>query len=605
MYKMDYITNAIDNYLDNKEPYALQIDGEWGSGKTFFIKNYSEKTTKAKVIYFSVYGYNDLQNLKEDILSQVATRLDDLSILKVGNQYTPILEQFSSKGKSLLRSLSVLSDIILEEYKKNILEKVTETILIVVDDLERLSKRIYLQDFLGFIENEIIEKLKFKVLIISNESRMRNYQAFSKIKEKIIGKTIEFSRNENLLKEILQEIVTSDFLVGNLEWIIDIFSVFDNVCKINLRTVFSIIYNFEFIERQFMEQPSEFDEQYRNEYLKSVFLNVYVITNELKTGNIKSEQIQILEQHEYDRIFYIFGKLDNKNYWHVLINKYHNKNRLFDDYIIYSNSIMSYVISGIWCDDNYRNKWYECFYPDGNIKAYEKLNNFYNYSERELLNIQEQLLRDCYESNITYNKVIDIYRRFSYFQKIGLLLIEKKQFDELIARITQLLSEKNISIEEIRNLEESIIFDDSTYDNKYINDLKEVVKEKLASSYSNKILDLVDAIFKEDYKKEKSIIERIPSEEIKIFKCILSNDLISTKIVTLHNKAYNLATFITRQYLRVSNSYEFHQDEIEDVKKIIAEINNLNSNIKLDRVDSFKIDHLLQKLDALLEHWQK
>lgn len=75
--------------------------------------------------------------------------------------------------------------------------------------------------------------------------------------------------------------------------------------------------------------------------------------------------------------------------------------------------------------------------------------------------------------------------------------------------------------------------------------------------------------------------------------------------MTLHNKAYNLATFITRQYLRVSNSYEFHQDEIEDVKKIIAEINNLNSNIKLDRVDSFKIDHLLQKLDALLEHWQK
>ena len=30
---MDYITNAIDNYIDNPEPYALQIDGEWGSGK--------------------------------------------------------------------------------------------------------------------------------------------------------------------------------------------------------------------------------------------------------------------------------------------------------------------------------------------------------------------------------------------------------------------------------------------------------------------------------------------------------------------------------------------------------------------------------------------
>lgn len=499
----------------------------------------------------------------------------------------------------------MLSDITLKKIIKNTFKKNNETVVVVIDDLERLSEKLDLQDFLGFLTNDIIEKLKFKVIIVSNEKKMKNHDDFLKIKEKIISKTIEFSRDENLLKEILQEIVTSDFLVKNLEWIIDIFSIFNNVCKINLRTVFSIIYNFEFIERQFMEQPSEFDEKYRNEYLKSVFLNVYVITNELKTGNIKSEQIQILEQHEYDRIFYIFGKPDNKDYWHVLINKYHNKNRLFDDYIIYSNSIMSYVISGIWSDDNYRSKWHEYFYPVGNIEDYEKLNNFYDYSEIELLNIQERLLRDCYESNITYNKVIDIYRRFSYFQKMDLLLIEKKQFDELIARITQLLSEKDISIEEIRHLEDSILFDDSTYDNKYINDLKEVVKEKLASSYSNKILDLVDAIFKEDYKKEKSIIERIPSEEIKIFKCILSNDLISTKIVTLHNKAYNLATFINRQYLRVSNSYEFHQDEIEDVKKIIAEINNLNSNIKLDRVDSFKIDYLLQKLDALLEHWQK
>lgn len=605
MYKMDYITNAIDNYIDNKDPYALQIDGEWGSGKTFFINEFSNTTQKAKVIYFSIYGYNDFQSLKTELLLQIATELDQSSIIKTGNKLHSVFKRFNINSNLVWNSIDVFSDIALKKAIQHILEKNNETIVVVIDDLERLSEKIELQDFLGFIINDIIEKFKFKVLIISNEAKIKNHQEFLKIKEKIIGKTIEFSRDENLLKEILQEIVTSDFLVENLEWTIDIFSIFNNVCKINLRTVFSIIYNFEFIERQFMEQPSEFDEKYRNEYLKSVFLNVYVITNELKTGNIKSEQIHILEQHEYDRIFYIFGKPDNKNYWHVLINKYHNKNRLFDDYIIYSNSIMSYVISGIWSDDNYRSKWHEYFYPVGKIEDYEKLNNFYDYSEIELLNIQERLLRDCYESNITYNKVIDIYRRFSYFQKIDLLLIEKKQFDKLIARITQLLSEKDISIEEIRHLEESIIFDDSTCDNKYINDLKEVVKEKLASSYSNKILDLVDAIFKEDYKKEKSIIERIPSEEIKIFKCILSNDLISTKIVTLHNKAYNLATFINRQYLRVSNSYEFHQDEIEDVKKIIAEINNLNSNIKLDRVDSFKIDYLLQKLDALLEHWQK
>ncbi|WP_427150309.1 AAA family ATPase [Streptococcus sanguinis] len=603
---MDYITNAIDNYIDNPEPYALQIDGEWGSGKTYFINNYSKITTKARVIYFSVYGYNDLQNLKMELLSQLAIELDNFSIIERGNKITSIFRRINNSNL-VLNSISILSDVVLKKYIQSILSKNKndKTILLVIDDLERLSKKIELHDFLGFIANDIIDKFNFKVLIISNETKMDNHEEFLKIREKFISKTIEFSKDEALLKEILQGIVTSDFLIDNLNWIIDIFSIFDDISKINIRTVLSIINNFEFIERKFKEQPSEFDEQYRNEYLKSVFLNVYVLTTELKSGYIKNEELKILGLHAFDRIFYIFGELDDKNYWHILISKYHRKNKLFDDYIIYSKGIMSYVVSGIWYDDNYRNKWYECFYPNGSIENYEKLNYFYNYSEKELLNIQEQLLNECYKPNITYEKVLDIYRRFSYFQTIDLLLIEKNKLEELILRITQLLSNANISIEEANRLRQDIIFEDTSSTNKNIKSLKAAIEEKLASHYSDNNLELIDAIFKEDYKKEKYIIENTPSEEIKVFESILSHNLLPTKIVAHNNKAFNLATFINSEYLRVSNSYEYHQDEIEDVKKMICEINNLSKNKTLDKVDSFKINHLLKKLYELLEHWQK
>lgn len=604
---MDYITNAIDNYIDNPEPYALQIDGEWGSGKTYFINNYSKITTKARVIYFSVYGYNDLQNLKMELLSQLAIELDNFSIIERGNKITSIFRRINNNSNLVLNSISILSDVVLKKYIQSILakNKNDKTILLVIDDLERLSKKIELHDFLGFIANDIIDKFNFKVLIISNETKMDNHEEFLKIREKFISKTIEFSKDEALLKEILQGIVTSDFLIDNLNWIIDIFSIFDDISKINIRTVLSIINNFEFIERKFKEQPSEFDEQYRNECLKSVFLNVYVLTTELKSGYIKNEELKILGLHAFDRIFYIFGELDDKNYWHILISKYHRKNKLFDDYIIYSKGIMSYVVSGIWYDDNYRNKWYECFYPNGSIENYEKLNYFYNYSEKELLNIQEQLLNECYKPNITYEKVLDIYRRFSYFQTIDLLLIEKNKLEELILRITQLLSNANISIEEANRLRQDIIFEDTSSTNKNIKSLKAAIEEKLASHYSDNNLELIDAIFKEDYKKEKYIIENTPSEEIKVFESILSHNLLPTKIVAHNNKAFNLATFINSEYLRVSNSYEYHQDEIEDVKKMICEINNLSKNKTLDKVDSFKINHLLKKLYELLEHWQK
>lgn len=600
---MDYITNAIENYIDNKDPYALQIDGEWGSGKTFFINEFSKTTQKAKVIYFSIYGYDDFQNLKTELLSQIATELDQSSIIKKGNKILSTFKLFNINSNFVLNSI-VLSDIALKKAIQHILEKNNETIVVVIDDLERLSEKIELQDFLGFIINDIIEKFKFKVLIISNEAKMKSHNnEFLKIKEKIISKTVEFSRDEVILKEILQEIIKSDFLNENLKWIIDIFSIFDNLCKINLRTVFSIIDNFEFVEQKFKEHPSDLDERYCNEFLKSVFLNIYVLTTELKSGNIKNEQIHILKKHDFDRFFYINGKLDIENCWHYLINKYHGKSKLFDDYIIYSNSIMSYVISGIWYDDNYRNKWYECFYPDGNIEDYEKLSNFYNYSESELVKIQERLLRECYESDITYNKVINIYRRLSYFETINLLLIEKSKLDDLIVRITELLSDNDLSIQEISSLENSFIFDPPS--NTGFKKLKEVVKEKIAFTYSVRTLDLIEAIFNEDYKKEKSIIDHTNSEEIRVFQSIISNNLISTKITSKNNKAYSLATFIDREYLRVSNSKDYHQDEIQDVKQMIVEINELFMPDKLDKVDRFKINYLLNKLDKLLKHWEK
>lgn len=600
---MDYITNAIENYIDNKDPYALQIDGEWGSGKTFFINEFSKTTQKAKVIYFSIYGYDDFQNLKTELLSQIATELDQSSIIKKGNKILSTFKLFNINSNFVLNSI-VLSDIALKKAIQHTLEKNNETIVVVIDDLERLSEKIELQDFLGFIINDIIEKFKFKVLIISNEAKMKSHNnEFLKIKEKIISKTVEFSRDEVILKEILQEIIKSDFLNENLNWIIDIFSIFDNLCKINLRTVFSIIDNFEFVEQKFKEHPSDLDERYCNEFLKSVFLNIYVFTTELKSGNIKNEQIHILKKHDFDRFFYINGKLDIENCWHYLINKYHGKSKLFDDYIIYSNSIMFYVISGIWYDDNYRNKWYECFYPDGNIEDYEKLSNFYNYSESELVKIQERLLRECYESDITYNKVINIYRRLSYFETINLLLIEKSKLDDLIVRITELLSDNDLSIQEISSLENSFIFDPPS--NTGFKKLKEVVKEKIAFTYSVRTLDLIEAILNEDYKKEKSIIDHTNSEEIRVFQSIISNNLISTKITSKNNKAYSLATFIDREYLRVSNSKDYHQDEIQDVKQMIVEINELFMPDKLDKVDRFKINYLLNKLDKLLKHWEK
>ncbi|STE38044.1 P-loop NTPase fold protein [Enterococcus mundtii] len=43
---MEYVQEIIKNYLTSEVPYALQIDGDWGVGKTYYIKNQEMKSLK-------------------------------------------------------------------------------------------------------------------------------------------------------------------------------------------------------------------------------------------------------------------------------------------------------------------------------------------------------------------------------------------------------------------------------------------------------------------------------------------------------------------------------------------------------------------------------
>ena len=71
------ITEEILRYLkDVSYNYAVLIDGEWGSGKTFFANNILTKAinkqevnlkTNRSVKYISLYGCKDMTDVQENI----------------------------------------------------------------------------------------------------------------------------------------------------------------------------------------------------------------------------------------------------------------------------------------------------------------------------------------------------------------------------------------------------------------------------------------------------------------------------------------------------------------------------------------------------------
>lgn len=169
------IINIILKYIDeNIYNYAIMIDGEWGCGKTYFVREalipaiakYEEvkpEEKKRKIIYTSLYGVNSVDEISKQII--VNTYLERAGKAKG-------LIQTSSKifgaALSLLPAFGIDIDVKDLSGKLSELLQVKNSIL-VFDDLERCD--CPLNEVLGYI-NTFVEQEGIKVILIANEKEI-------------------------------------------------------------------------------------------------------------------------------------------------------------------------------------------------------------------------------------------------------------------------------------------------------------------------------------------------------------------------------------------------------------------------------------------------
>lgn len=141
---------AIHNFFDNNNGRALMIDGAWGSGKTYFVKEVLLQSLKEKGIkplYISLYGHNDLDSITSAIYNNI--------LMHKNNTFFPIIPYAE-------RAITALADVnekvkfattILNINRKTLVELFEETsdYLIIFDDLERSS--LGYEIVLGYINN--------------------------------------------------------------------------------------------------------------------------------------------------------------------------------------------------------------------------------------------------------------------------------------------------------------------------------------------------------------------------------------------------------------------------------------------------------------------
>lgn len=208
------IKEEILRYIkDRTYNYAVLIDGEWGSGKTYFVKkiivpsiNEQEKFsgTDRAVKYISLYGCKNIGDVQENIAWSFAenARQKIKNKASLGNSADKISENaFLSSRK--------IGNAILEKFlPKDLLYQIASDwlnlgeFIFIFDDLERCECPI--NELFGFL-NELIEHENTKVIIIANEKEVSGIAEVQNLEGQYylsLDERIEWPKQENYFSRI-------------------------------------------------------------------------------------------------------------------------------------------------------------------------------------------------------------------------------------------------------------------------------------------------------------------------------------------------------------------------------------------------------------------
>ena len=216
--KEEEIINLIKEYLkiintDN----AILIDGEWGSGKTFFVKNriikeltglekeYQGKKKRVKFIYISTYGIKETKELDNKLFDSI---IGDFLPNKVG-KFHKMIEKGVTSIYDIIKAFKELPNIP-KDSVRNLIEILQneKDYTLVFDDIERCDMPI--NELLGYI-NEFVEHKKLKVILVANQKEIAKKKVYSNVELKYIAAVnhdviIPRKNKKNDLEEIFNEV---------------------------------------------------------------------------------------------------------------------------------------------------------------------------------------------------------------------------------------------------------------------------------------------------------------------------------------------------------------------------------------------------------------
>lgn len=459
---MKEIEQIVTDYLSTeKTDYAIMINGDWGSGKTYYVKNTLFKEINKKdsylknkdnpqkydPVYISLFGLRDTN----DILNKILLELNPWLKKKHGIILRTGLEQISS-----IFNLSI--------YKSNELKNflsifnIPKNKVLFIDDLERTDElRLPISSILGQI-NHFTEQENLKVIIVCNSDQTQ--EIFSSTNEK----TIRFSCLYNpSLHEVYDNLIKTykddyfSFVEINKSLIIDIFN---NAHYKNLRTLRFILDIFQKIHK--LVKNKEYHEEILRRFL--TFSVIYSIEYKLNTkskDNLDSlKDIGPFDLSSFD-IAKLFPEIHKEKEEEVkepsYTEKFRTKYSEFIESFYYSQEIADYIQNGYLDEDKLLQVITDLIQEikskeeTKETKLINKIRNWRNLDDEEFEPLKEEILDKIGEGKFTlaaYPIIFAEFLKMEHYQLYGLDINES--FMALFTRGIDLAKESHKYDESLR-----------------------------------------------------------------------------------------------------------------------------------------------------------
>ena len=549
----DLVESILDYVRADYTDYAIMINGEWGSGKTYFwnhkirpkIESMQLNGKKYTPIYMSLYGISNLEEISKKIFIET-TQLMDKNLKKYMNTSgVSTIPEYAKTGLDMANFFGVTQNGDRIDYG-NFFS--TDDKVLCFDDLERANVDVI--DILGYINN-FVEHDHIKTIIICNEKELSTKLKNSNLEMKTFIATYLLDKENKLNVKTDKPMV--ERIQDTIEYVFDKANDYERIKEKLIGETFEYVPEFNYIINGLLMRYEKYPDLIR--FLRENTKLIISTFNKSGTRNLR------ILKHSLTSFKKIFDMV-NKSYPNT-------NHRVLQTMLIFTIAISFEIKAGKITKDKFINI--------NNNEEYKSI----LVSSRVFMDNRQFYIKE-FDNNYYYNFKAE-YRFFKFIEiYVRTRIFDMKVFKQDMETIINTVDTDKLPAYKRLLTEEYWKISDDQFEN-VINEIMEDVK-----SGKLELIDIVKIFAYFDYFIKKELI----NYDMKTIKSVFLNGMNISSLTSTY------CSNVEEELAKIA----LEREESEDMDQILEHFNEINYKLK-EKMYMEKAEELFKFIPMRMEQF--